>query len=150
MAAAISAWVSSLSFMRRFPRSWAQAILLVALVAFYWRLTDRCNKETFKTDDEYFWSLKGELERVLPKVRPGAQIAYYQDGTDSWDAKFVTALFYNDRSVFVWLCQYNHLSLEELSNVDYVLSFDQKKLTILKRPGEPFRIPSSRVQAASK
>jgi len=75
-------------------------------------------------------------------VKPGSQIAFYNDSTKTWRAKFVTELFYRDQSVKVRLPRYETITLEEYNKIDYVLNMDeQRNLTILKRPGETFVVP---------
>ncbi|MBN1569106.1 MAG: hypothetical protein JXA73_14750 [Acidobacteria bacterium] len=146
LGCAIADYVAGDRALRFLPRNLVRSVLLLGFVFLAWHETDRINSsEIYRyqhQSDEYFFSLKTQLESLLPKVEPGTQIAFYNDGTDTWDAKFVTELFYQDRSTKVRLQPYEHLSQEELSKMDYVLDFYQRKLRILKRPGEPFQIPS--------
>jgi len=63
-----------------------------------WNYTDYQNRENgsllpgIRTSTSGL--LKEQLEIHLPKVKPGAQIAFYNDGVESWDAKFITELFF--------------------------------------------------------
>lgn len=144
LSATFSRFVSKEPLLRRLPRSLAQAIPLLLIVALVWNHTDRHNRLNFSSYskvDEYSFSLKEQLGILLPRVKPRAQIAFYSDGAEGYDAKFVTELFFHDQSVRVRLHAKEPLSPEEFDRTDYVLNFDQRKLAILKRPGEPFRAP---------
>jgi hypothetical protein len=144
LSAIFSSYISGRSFVRHTARRWVQAVLILVIVGLAWHKTDRRNREivpAYQGADGYFWSLKEQLGKLLPSVKAGTQIAYYNDDTDSWDARFVTELFFHDRSVYVRLHRYNPLSPDEFNKVDYVLNMERQKLAILKRPGEPFQVP---------
>jgi hypothetical protein len=147
-------FISKEPVFRKLPRTWARAIPLALIVALIWNYTYTQNKKIrpdLQVYDEYFWSLKEQLNILLPSVKPGTQIAFYNDGIDAWDALFITELFFHDRSVKVRLHRYNPLSPEEFTKMDYVLNMDdQLKLTILKRPGELFQIPAGLPQPSLK
>jgi hypothetical protein len=130
----------------RFPRNWARAIPLLLMLVLLWRYTDFQNKRDgirYWDSGRLVYSTTKQLQSLLPRVRPGAQIAFYDDGIDFWDMKFITELYYHGRSVKVRLHPKEHLSPEELQKMDYVLNVEHQKISILKRPGEPFRPPTN-------
>jgi hypothetical protein len=146
LGAALCNYVSKAPLFRRLLPNWARAIPLMLLVAVIWYQTDTKNKKILPghlNNDAYFWSVKEQLNALLPIMRSGAQIAFYNDGRETWDAKFITKLVYRDKSLQVWMHRYQPLRPEEFDKMDYVLNIDEKeKLTILKRPGESFKIPT--------
>jgi len=88
-----------------------------------------------------FRSIQEQWTTLLPTVKPGAQIAFYNEIFEDWDAKFIAELLYKDRSITVHLNDKPALSPSDLDKMDYVLAFEQEKLVILKRPGEAFKPP---------
>jgi hypothetical protein len=145
LGTACSSYVSREPLLRRLPRDLALAIPLVLIVAVWWRQTDLQNRRVvqgYRQTGAFFQSVAQQLQTLLPKVKPGTQIAYYDDDCYYWDAKFITELLYHDRSVTVRLHSKTPLSPEEFDRMDYVLNIDHGRLAVLKRPGEHFRAPA--------
>jgi hypothetical protein len=136
--------VSREPLFRRLPLNLAKALPLLLAVGWIWHQTDFKHERTkysLPFIGREFSLVKEQLTALLPKVKPGTQIVFYNDIFQDWDAKFIAELLYKDRSVNVRLNDKTPLSRSELDRADYVLAFEQEKLVILKRPGEDFKPP---------
>jgi hypothetical protein len=130
--------------LKRLRPTLARALPLLLAVGLIWRATDSQNKNLpprYERAGELFWSIKNQLATILPRVKPGAKIAFYNDIFETWDSKFIAELLYHDRSVTASLNSKTPLSLPQWAEIDYVLAYDQQKLVLLKRPGEAFMPP---------
>ena len=122
----------------------ARGLLLLCVVGLLWHQTDRENHKIapgYERAGRLFRSVKEQLAVLLPQVKPGTQIAFYNDIFDMWDSLFITELFYHDHSVTALLHEKTPLSLTDFNKADYVLGYNQEKLVILKRPNQSFVAP---------
>jgi hypothetical protein len=129
---------------RRVHVNLSKALALSLAVGCIWYQTDFEHKRatySLQFVGREFWSVKEQLKILLPKVKPGAQIAFYNNMFRDWDAKFIAELLYKDRSVTVRLNDKTPLTHSELDKMDYVLAFKEQKVVVLKRPGEAFTPP---------
>ncbi|MBP1622844.1 MAG: hypothetical protein H6Q07_864 [Acidobacteria bacterium] len=121
----------------------ARAVPLLLAVICIWQQTNLQHRKVtygLQLIGQDFWSVKQQLETLLPAVKPGTQMVFYNDIFRDWSAKFIAELLYKDRSVTVRLNEKWPLSPSEWTKADYVLAFDKEnKLLILKRPGEDFK-----------
>jgi hypothetical protein len=131
-------------FLRFMKINSAKALLLLLAVGFIGLVTYYRNRYLIYSlthQDREFRLVKEQLEKLLPSVKPGTRIAFYNDIFRDWDAKFIAGLLYKDRSVSVRLNEKAPLKSAEWDKMDYVLAFEQEKLVILKRPGEILNLP---------
>ena len=136
--------LSRIMSFRNFNTNLVKALPLLFAVFFIWHITDFQNKKEaygLSLLGREFWMVKEQLETLLPNVKPGTQIAFYNNIFRGWDAKFIAELLYKDRTVTARLNDKAPLSPSEFNKMDYVLAFEQEKLVILKRPGEAFKPP---------
>jgi hypothetical protein len=124
----------------------AKAALLLFAIGLIWYQTElhrRKAEPAIGMIGHNFGILGDQLATLLPKVKPGSQIAFYNDIFPDFSAQYITELLYGDRSVNVRLHGKTPLLCSELNSMDYVLGFEQEKLVLLKRAGEVFRPPQS-------
>jgi hypothetical protein len=147
LIAGVCSYLSRKPLFRYFNASIAKVLLLLLAVGWIWHQTDfQHTKEIagLRSCGREFMSVKEQLTALLPKVKPGTRIAFYNSIFQTWDEKFIAELLYKDRSVTVFLNHQTPLSQSELDRMDYVLAFEQEKLVMLKRPGEAFKPPRQR------
>jgi hypothetical protein len=140
----ICSFVDRRVLFRLFGRSPMVALPLLVAAGVIWYGTNLYNKRILydlNHQGREFWMVKEQMETLLPKVKPGTQIAFYNNIFRDWDAKFIAELLYKDRSVTAHLNDKTPLSPSEFDKMDYILAFEQEKLVILKRPGQAFMPP---------
>ncbi len=142
----VCSFLSSKLFLFHINVSLAKALPVLLSVTLIWYQTDFHRRRTdyeMRLVGRELFLLKDQLTTLLPKVKSGTQIAFYNDSFPGLEAKYITELFYKDRSVNVRLNGKTPLSCSELNRMDYVLGFEQEKLAVLKRVGEVFKPPQS-------
>jgi hypothetical protein len=119
----------------RIPPKPATAVLVLAGITAYWITLDRKDWWVPK------WAANStgpmtrafaEVKAVCPKVKRGAKIYVYNSPPGSWDTKFVMELVYGDRTTNVWLDVHAPLSQSEIDAMDYVFTFEDGRLKLLR------------------
>jgi hypothetical protein len=144
LISAICIFLSRIQIIKGMRPQLSQALFLLLAVGLIWRQTDSNNNNLAKRVEisgGTFWAVKGQLEAILPQVPPSTKIAFYNDIFEGWDTVFITELLYHDRSVKTKLNAKTPLSRSQLSEMDYVFAYDNKKPMLIKRPGEVFVPP---------
>lgn len=129
----------SLSRLRVPPKA-ATAVLVIAGIAWYWHTIDRKNWWMGRWAEEATGPGSRMIAQVLevqPKVKRGAKIYVYNTPPGSWDTKFIMELLYGDRTTTVWLDTQTPLSQSEIDGMDYVFTFENGKLRLLRGAERP-------------
>jgi hypothetical protein len=116
------------------PSSVAIAIPVLLGIAALWAKTQHENNvvERLRNTAPATHAYLGQVQALLPVVRPGSRIYVARSPFEGWDAKFIIELLYHDRTVTVWLASKGGpLSAEELGRMDYVLDFENHKVRLV-------------------
>ena len=121
---------------RRLGRSGIVALLIAGAI-FFWARQNRQYKSTYAEPvmaslGHESWDVIQQFRAVNPRVRPGSKVAFLDDPFHSWDMLFVAELWFRDRTLDIHVQRHGPLTPQELSQTDYIFTFDNGKLVQLK------------------
>jgi hypothetical protein len=123
---------------RAFARSRTGLAALVLLGMWSWWTWTKCQDRDawpgIRKADQRTLAAMQQVRTMMPKVKPGSRIYVVRTPFPGWETKFIIDLVYRDRSIAVWLESEVPLPQEEIRRMDYVLTFADGKLIVLKRP----------------
>jgi len=121
----------------RVPRQAATGVLVIAGLAWYWHTIERKNWWMSRWAEQATGPVSRAIEQVRetqPKVKRGARVYVYNSPPGSWDTKFIMELVWGDRTANVWLDVQTPLSQSEIDGMDYVFTFEDGRLKLVRGP----------------
>jgi len=118
------------------PERAAVVCILAAALCYYTSVaTFRHNEQAraYFRNGEKTWNVIEQF-RALPFRPPhGSRIAFLNDPfPEDWDTLFIAKLWWNDRTLQVYLQNQQHLTATELARMDHIFDFENGRLTRLK------------------
>ncbi|MBZ5593870.1 MAG: hypothetical protein LAP39_16650 [Acidobacteriia bacterium] len=115
------------------PEGAAVVSILAAALFYYTSATafrhDGMARECFR-NGEKTWNTIEQFRNLPFRPPPGSRIAFVDDPfPKGWDTLFIAKLWWEDRSLQIFLQNQQHLAASELAGMDYVFDFSQGRLT---------------------
>lgn len=122
-----------ITFLKRRELQWATATLAAVLYAWHIIPNWRSQHQPFLDDHQLTWSVFSQFRDLPSRPAHNSRILILSNPFRDWDTWFMAALVWNDRSLNIDLASKLDTPPDP-SHYDWVLTFDDDKLRVQKRP----------------
>jgi hypothetical protein len=114
-------------------------ILLALIVGggiYFWASENRWRQESYVIPEmldcgAQTWDIIQKLRRLDPRTAPNTTVAFLHDPFEDWQMKFIAELWFEDRSVTVWVESKNPHSPDDLARAAHIYDYRDGQFSIV-------------------
>ncbi len=129
--------IAKLPLARRAPAMILVMVALAAAIRFYGLVSDRNKIVPAQMIDSCArtWTVIRDLRRPELAIKPGSSVYILNDTFGGYDTYMILRLFYRDKNFEPVIARIRPLTPAEQARMDYIFTYDQDHLKLLKKPG---------------